>query len=344
MRKFKITTLLVISFLGSLVFFQNCSNNNSKAEQSSTSIPGPNSPTSVCLGPQPQETEQRVCSNGSMSAVQKYKVSCVNESWTVENDGGIDYSNCDGGCNSNSSIYIPADGTYQLNCNDVKIYGGTGVESLILGKSATHISSDANIESITFPDGFSNYRFSNVQGGNGFRINTINEVLVIAVPSLNQATNLKFSDKSVVVRQVAGGIFHLADAGGGIFYRADASVQVYLSSDASFILSSFYNSRNVSVYGSTGLNDHLVLTGTGVDIKADANIENITFPGVFSNYKFSSVQGGLGFHIYHFDGSWVKFSSLNQTVNLKFSDKSVTVTQIAGGLFQVIDGSLITNY
>jgi hypothetical protein len=89
----------------------------------------------------------------------------------------------------------------------------------------------------------------------------------------------------------------------------------------------------VAVFGRDGGNETIKLNSTAQGLRADANIERIDFPQALDAMYFAVTGDGLEISA---DASrLVTMSSLNQPLDLRFSDGNATLTQIGATTFQL---------
>jgi len=237
----------------------------------------------------------------------------------------------------------------------VAVFGrSAGSEAVVLDAGAGGLRADANIERFDFPDPLSAMHFAVTQ--RGLEITADGDRLV-TIPSLNQATELRFADGDATLTQVGASSFELAGAngttatldssGGGADVdlggttsqaTADAPPQGQVAANLFLNANAAITVRDpVAVFGRSAGDERVALADDAGGVRLDANVERLDLAQPLDALTFAVTNAGLEIA----DGGTrplVGFPSLNQPMTVRFADGDATLTQVGAGQFELAGG------
>ena len=137
-------------------------------------------------------------SDGSKNAILNWSIGANNETLYFANASGTLSTNSAGlGQFKLTDLSLSKNQSFALNQSLVNVYGGSGVETVVLGPSARQESVDPYVEKVVFPGKLSDYTWSSqgttVNFYDASKVNVVN----VGVQWFAQGTSLQFADQSV---------------------------------------------------------------------------------------------------------------------------------------------------
>lgn len=252
-------------------------------------------------------------------------------------------------------VFQGNDSQFVAATNNMFVKGAAaGNETLLLQSGVQGISVDANIERLELAGNLAEYRFIYMTG-QGMQVQTATGAVLLTLSSLNQNTNLVFSDGAAELQQTGASQFLLGNqvipalsaaafsmnniagfdaaekstVANGAAVISNSPVRVFMGSQEKF----YGASTNLIVKGASAGNETLLLKSGVVNVMADANIERVELPESLAQYRFVFVSG-QGSQLQDAAGAvLLTISSLNQDATVAFADGSATLQQVGSTQF-----------
>jgi len=271
-----------------------------------------------------------------------------------------------------TGVFLPSAGYVSLNSPQVRTYGSTGDDTVVLSANSSAVVLDQAIERVFLPAKSGDYKF--LRSGNQLSVFDSNgTTLVLKTPLQSDAngTELVFSgditsatSKAAASATLINGAMKIAgvtvpsDTSAAMSWTTAAAIlptkvmpsgpvaaMVFVAQDSGFSVVS----SGMQLFGSMGMDTVTIPNSMGVTgLVVDQLVDNINLDAALLNYSF--MQMGNQLNIYPSKATQPSNPIVNLTVQgdndgtqLLFSGKSYSVKLLPGGVMKLGDKTIATD-